>query len=73
MARVTIPANADKLILLSQTILAKHVALAAASPLAGLKIAGWTASTATADTENKKATQLRRDAETATQNRDNAR
>ena len=48
------------------------MALGAASPLGGLKIAEWTASTATADSENKKATQLRRDAEKATQNRDNA-
>ena len=72
MARVNIPANADKLILLSQAVLAKHVALGAASPLGGLKIAEWTPSTATADTENKKAAQMRRDAEKATQNRDNA-
>ena len=72
MARVNIPANADKLIQLSQAVLAKHVAMGAASPLGGLKIAEWTANTATADTENKKAAQLRRDAEKATQNRDNA-
>jgi hypothetical protein len=71
-ARVNIPSNVDKLILLSQSILAKHVALGTASPLSGLKIAEWTANTATADAENKKATQLRRDAEKATQNRDNA-
>ena len=72
MARVNIPSNVEKLILLSQAILAKHVALGAASPLSGLKITDWTANTATADTQNKKAVQLRRDAETATQNRDNA-
>lgn len=72
MARVNIPANADKLIQLSQAVLTKHVAMGAASPLSGLKIAEWTANTATADTENKKAAQLRRDAERATQNRDNA-
>ena len=72
MARVNIPTNADRLILLSQAVLAKHVAMGPASPLGGLKIAEWTANTATADTENKKAAQLRRDAEKATQNRDNA-
>ena len=72
MPRVNIPANADKLILLSQSILAKHVALGAASPLGGLKITEWTANTALADAENKNAAQLRRDAEKATQNRDNA-
>lgn len=72
MARVNIPSNVEKLILLSQAILAKHVALGAASPLSGLKITDWTANTAIADTQNRKAVQLRRDAETATQNRDNA-
>jgi hypothetical protein len=72
MARVNIPTNADKLIQLSQTVLAKHVAMGAASPLGGLKIAEWTANSALADTENKKAAQLRRDAEKATQARDNA-
>ena len=72
MARVNIPANADRLIQLSQAVLAKHVAMGAASPLSGLKIAEWTANTATADAENKKTAQLRRDAEKATQNRDNA-
>lgn len=70
MTRVNIPSNVDKLILLSQSILAKHLALGAASPLSGLKIAEWTANTA--DAENKKAAQLRRDAEKAPQNRDNA-
>ncbi len=72
MARVNIPANVDKLIQLSQSVLAKRVALGAASPLSGLKIAEWTANTATADIENKRAAQLRLDAEKATQNRDNA-
>lgn len=72
MARVNIPTNADKLIQLSQTVLAKHVAMGAASPLGGLKIAEWTANSGIADTENKKAVQLRRDAEKATQARDNA-
>ena len=72
MARVNLPANVDRLILLSQSVLTKHVALGAASPLGGLKIVEWTANTTTADIENKKAAQLRRDAEKATQNRDNA-
>jgi hypothetical protein len=70
MARISIPSNKDKLIVLSKAILAKHVALGAASPLGGLKIADWTASTDKADTENKKAAQLRRDAEIATENCD---
>lgn len=72
MARVNIPANPDKMIELSKAILAKHLALGAASPLSGLKIAEWTANSTAADTENKKAVQLRRDAEKATQARDNA-
>lgn len=50
-------------------MLAKHVAMGAATPLSGLKIAEWTANTATAEAENKRAAQLRRDAEKATQNR----
>jgi hypothetical protein len=70
MARINIPSNKDKLIALSKAILAKHTDLGAASPLGGLKIADWTASTAKADTENKKAAQLRRDAEIATENCD---
>ena len=53
MARVNIPSNVEKLILLSQAILAKHVALGAASPLSGLKITDWTANTAIADTQNR--------------------
>lgn len=72
MARVNIPTNPDKLIQLSQTVLAKHRDMGAASPLGGLKIAEWTANSTLADTENKNAAQLRRNAEKATQARDNA-
>lgn len=72
MARVNIPTNPDKLIQLSQTVLDKHVAVGAASPLGGLKITEWTANSTLADTQNKSAAQLRRDAEKATQARDNA-
>lgn len=60
------------MIKLSSDILAKHVELGDDSPLKGLKITEWKANTVTADTENKKAAKLRKDAETATQNCDNA-
>jgi hypothetical protein len=70
MARVKIPKNKDAAIKLAQSILQKHQADGAASPLAALNIADMTAKTATADTQNQLSAKLYRDAETATQNCD---
>ena len=72
MARVTIPSNPDELIALAKGILTKHTADGPASPLSALNMADMTAKTGSADTQNQAATKLYRDAETATQNRDNA-
>lgn len=72
MARVKIPKNKDAAIKLAQAILAKHIADGAASPLSGLNIPDMTAKTTTADTQNQLSAKLYRDAETATQNCDNA-
>ena len=70
MARVSIPANPDDLIALSKSIVAKHAADGAGSPLAALNMADMGAKTTTADTQNQASDKLYRDAETATQNRD---
>ncbi len=70
MARINISKNPDQLIQLAQSIVAKHTADGAGSLLAGLDMADLSAKTTTADTQNKAATKLYRDAETATQNRD---
>lgn len=72
MARVKIPKNKDAAIQLAQSILAKHQADGTASPLTPLNITDMTAKTATADTENQLSDKLYRDAETATENCDNA-
>lgn len=72
MARINIPRNPDELIALAKSITDKHTADGAGSPLAGLEMADMVTKTTTADTENKTATKLYRDAEKATQNRDNA-
>lgn len=72
MARVKIPKNKDAAIKLAKAILAKHQADGAASPLAALNIQDMTAKTGTADTQNQLSAKLYRDAETATQNCDNA-
>ena len=70
MARVKIPKNKDAAIKLAQSILQKHQADGAASPLAALNIADMTAKTGAADTQNQLSAKLYRDAETATQNCD---
>jgi hypothetical protein len=70
MARINIPSNPDDLIKLAQSIVAKHTADGAGSPLAALNMADMGTKTTTADTQNQSATQLYRDAEKATQNRD---
>lgn len=72
MARINIPRSPDELIALAKSIGTKHAADGAGSPLSVLDMADMSAKTTTADTENGKAIKLRRDAETATQNRDNA-
>jgi hypothetical protein len=72
MARVIIPKNKGLAIKLAQAILAKNQTDGAASPLVSLNIADMTAKTGTADTQNQLSDKLYRDAETATQNSDNA-
>ena len=72
MARVVIPKNPDDLIALAKSIVAKNTADGASSPLASLNTADLTTKTTTADTQNQASAKLYRDAETATQNRDNA-
>ncbi len=71
--RVNIPSNPDYLIALAKAINAKHTALGAASPLNGIEgIAGFGAQVTAADTNNQLAGQLYKQAETATEARDNA-
>ena len=72
MARVIIPTNPDDLIALGKSIGVKHTADGAGSPLTALNMADMGAKTTTADTQNQASQKLYRDAETATQNRDNA-
>jgi len=69
--RVNIPTKADDHITLAKAILAKHTALAAASPLNGITgIANLGSQTTAADTYNQSAKSLNKQAELATQNRD---
>jgi hypothetical protein len=70
MARVNIPTNPDEMIALAQAIGKKHTADGANSPLSVLNMTEMDAQTTAADTQNKSAGQLYRDAEKATQNRD---
>jgi hypothetical protein len=72
MPRVIIPKNKDAAIKLAQAILNKHQTDGGSSPLAVLNIADMTAKTTAADAQNQLAVKLYRDAETATENRDNA-
>ncbi|MGH7975790.1 MAG: hypothetical protein ACREC8_03915 [Limisphaerales bacterium] len=72
MARVIIPKNPEELIALAKSIGAKHTADGAGSPLSSLNMADLTAKTTTADTQNQASAQAYRDAELATQNRDDA-
>jgi hypothetical protein len=72
MARVKIPKNKAIAITLVKAVLAKHQADGAASPLSSLNIADMTVKATTADTQNQLSEKLYRDAETATQNSDNA-
>ena len=71
--RVNIPSNPGDLIALAKAINAKHIALGAASPLNGINgIAGFGAQVTAADTNNQQADLLYKQAETATEARDNA-
>jgi len=71
--RIKIPNKVDELIVLAQAIQTKHTALAASSPLNGVTgISGLAAQVTAADTNNKLATQLYKQAETAIETRDNA-
>jgi hypothetical protein len=72
MARINIPSNPDDLIKLAQAIGKKHTTDGATSPLTALNMADMNTKTTTADTQNQSSAKLYRDAETATQNRDNA-
>ena len=68
--RVTIPRNADELITLGESIVARHGALGPASPLQGLDMAAFIIKLAEAKAVNAQAKQLRKDSETATEDRD---
>ncbi len=72
MARVIIPKNADDLIALAKAIGVKHTADGAGSVLAGLNMTDLAAKATAADTQNQASAKAYRDAELATQNRDNA-
>ncbi|MBP9151344.1 MAG: hypothetical protein KBF73_03595 [Flavobacteriales bacterium] len=68
--RVTIPRNADELIELGESIVAKHNEAVATSPLNGLDMAAFAAKVAAAKAKNVEQKKLRKDAETATEDRD---
>ena len=68
--RVTIPRNADELIILGESIVAKHNEDPATSPLVGLDMAAFEATVIDAGKKNVEAKQLRKDSETATEDRD---
>ena len=71
--RIPIPTNADEFITLAKAISAKHTALGAASPLKGIEGIDTLATlSASADTSNKQAGDLRKQAETCTEARDKA-
>ena len=71
--RINIPGNPDEFITLTKSVLAKHVALGATSPLNSIPgIAGFAAQTGVADTQNLAAKDFTQKSETATEARDNA-
>lgn len=71
--RINVPGNPGELIALAQAILDKHTKLGAASPLNGIDgIANFGAQVNAADTNNKLADNLYKQAETATEARDKA-
>jgi len=69
---VEIPTDAPGLIALADLIIAKHVLDGAASPISGLNMVDFTAKNGTAKAQHKLATQLNRDKEKATGERDHA-
>ena len=71
--RIQIPSNPDQLIKLALAIIAKHKALATASPLNGIEdIADFEPQANAADAANKDAKDFAQKSEQATENRDNA-
>lgn len=68
--RVIIPRNADELIELGESIVAKHNEDPLTSPLAGLDMAAFATAVTAAAAKSDEVKQLRRDAETATEDRD---
>lgn len=68
--RVVIPRNADELIELGEGIEAKHTADGANSPLNGLDMSAFSTRLGAAKTKNDEQKQLQRDAEMATEERD---
>ena len=68
--RVVIPRNADELIQLGESIVAKHNEDPVNSPLAGLDMAAFETAVVAAEAKSEEVKQLRRDAETATEDRD---
>lgn len=69
-ARVKIPRKPDQLIQLGEDIIEEHTDQGANSPLNGLDMVAFAARVAAAKTKNQEQKQLRRDAETATEDRD---
>ena len=71
--RIKIPSNPTELITLAKAIMAQHEKLGAASPLNGIEdIERFGPLVATADTTDKAAADLYKQAETAIETRDNA-
>jgi hypothetical protein len=69
-ARVVIPRNPDELIDLGEGIIEKHNEDPATSPIAGLDMAEFEQLVLDAKKKNAEAKKLRKDAETATEDRD---
>jgi len=67
--RIKIPKKAPDLIELAKLILAKHAADGASSVLNSIDMTDFANKSATADTEHKRMTKLKRDSEIATENR----
>jgi len=71
--RIPIPKNPEEVIKLAKAVRDKHVALGAASPLNGIDgIAGFSAQVDAADSNHTDAKDFAKQAETATEARDNA-
>jgi hypothetical protein len=68
--RVKIPRKADDLITLGEDIITQHVALGPESPLNGLDMPAFADRVAAAKAKNVEQKKLRKDAETATEDRD---